>query len=295
MHETCLTVRAVIELYLAHEARRRPDSRDLQEKTRVLNDFEAAHGETTVADCKAFALVSWIAEHPQWKSDWTLRRVYATVGRPFSWAKKLGLIDRHPFAGLAHPPGQRGVPMKPEQWLTLMRSTSALFRRVLFFQALTGARPCEMAALKWEDVSFDRRCAVLYVHKTARTRKDRAPRVIVLLPVVMRLLEWIRRQPGADQVHVFHNARGNPWHRSALALRIRRLREKIGLPTRVKLYGLRHLFGTNSILAGNDIKTTAELLGHTSVKMAEHYVHVAGQVEYLHEAAEKAARKIRRA
>jgi AraC-like DNA-binding protein len=58
---------------------------------------------------------------------------------------------------------------------------------------------------------------------------------------------------------------------------MQRARERAKIPDEVKLYGLRHAFGTRAILNGVDIKTLAELLGHTTTRMSEHYIHLAGQ------------------
>ena len=68
---------------------------------------------------------------------------------------------------------------------------------------------------------------------------------------------------------------------------MRDLREAAGVPGDAKLYGLRHAFGTRAVLRGVDIKTLAELLGHTTTKMSEHYVHLAGQRAHLADAMAK--------
>jgi site-specific recombinase XerD len=89
--------------------------------------------------------------------------------------------------------------------------------------------------------------------------------------------------------HVFVNAKGKPWDRASLALRMVRLREKTGLPDECRLYGLRHRFATEAVRRGVDLKTVAELLGHTSTRMTEHYVHVAGDLGHLTDAAKRVA------
>jgi integrase/recombinase XerD len=89
--------------------------------------------------------------------------------------------------------------------------------------------------------------------------------------------------------HVFVNARGRPWDRTSLALRMVRLRERAGLREDCRLYGLRHRFATEAVRRGVNLKTVAELLGHTSTRMTEHYVHVAGDLTHLAEAVERAA------
>lgn len=49
-----------------------------------------------------------------------------------------------------------------------------------------------------------------------------------------------------------------------------------------KLYGIRHAFGTRAIMSGSvDLKTLAEVMGHTTTRTTEHYLHVAGKHEHL--------------
>src|SRR5262249_45637148 len=107
-----------------------------------------------------------------------------------------------------------------------------------------------------------------------------------LHPVALRLLIFLKRlnQPGS---HVFLTHRKTPWHRVSLAQRLKRSRRAAGVPEDAKLYGLRHAFGTRAVLRGVDIKTLAELLGHSSTKMSEHYIHLTGQRAHLAEAMAK--------
>ena len=145
-----------------------------------------------------------------------------------------------------------------------------------------------MTALTWDDVDLEKGIIVLRKHKTSRTQRFPAPRVIHLVPPVVKLLKHIRqyRKPGTQRV--FLTIRGTPWHHRNLTLRMRRLRRRAGLPDDVKLYGIRHHFGTQSIVNGVDIKTLAELMGHRSTKMTEHYVHLAGRQEHLAAAMQRA-------
>jgi len=127
---------------------------------------------------------------------------------------------------------------------------------------------------------------VIHEHKTTRTQRVKKPRVIPLHPVVLKLLIHIRKR-GEPGSRIFLNHRKTPWNRSNLGLRMRRTREAAGIPDDAKLYGLRHAFGTRAIINGVDIKTLSELLGHTTTKMSEHYVHLAGQRVHLAEAMAK--------
>jgi len=213
-------------------------------------------------------------------------RVSSTIKRPFGWACRKGLIGRNPFATVAYSPGPRGRPMGDDVFVSFMRRSDAIFRRVLLFMSWTGCRPCELAKLEWTMVDIQSGAAVLYLHKTARTRKDRAPRIIIIPAVAIRLLVWIRRNQTAGERFVFLNTRRQAWTKGALDLRIWRLREKLGVDPSCKLYGLRHRFATKLACAGVDLANLAAVLGHTNVSMSLHYIHLSGKTEHLRKVVE---------
>src|SRR5437879_1196770 len=153
---------------------------------------------------------------------------------------EMELVARNPFAtlrcGRGHP--ERRRPMTDEQFQTLLRGSDPNFRRFLIFLKFTGCRPGEAASMRWADVRFGEASVVLREHKTAR--KTGRPRVIPLVPAVIKLLLWMRSQRDAvfsgEQGHVFINSRGNALSRGWLSLKMHRLRRRLGLATGVTLY-----------------------------------------------------------
>lgn len=274
------TVRELINTFLQRASVGQSETARI-ERIRLLQEFCNYRGNTPIDDLIPDDLEGWIESHASWQSDWTRLRVATTIKRPFAWALRKGLIDRHPFAACTFPPGQRGKPMADTIFRTMLRKSKLLFRRVLLFLRWTGCRPCELSRLEWTHIDTTSGVAVLYIHKTSRTRKDRAPRVIVLPDCAVRLLTAIRREQQPDEKFVFTNARGRPWTKNALTLRIHYLRRKLSIDPSVKLYGLRHQFATQLACSGCDLASLAAILGHTTVAMAEHYVHVAGRTEHL--------------
>ena len=281
------TVVSVIEAFLAH-AERHLDPRSYYERQSVLQRFADAHGFREVADCKPFHLTRWLDANTGWKSDWTLSTVVATVKRPFDWAVKQGLIPTNPFRHVNHRPGAPRRPITDEVFQALLRGAPGRrgrrFRQALIFLRFTGCRPGEMSELKWSDIDPDSGFIVLQEHKTAK--EVRKPRIVPLVPVVVRLLIHLRRHSRGE--HVFLNERGNPWNRCSLSLRIQRCRQRQGIPADAKLYGVRHQFGTAAIVRGVDIKTLAQLMGQASTRMTEHYLHLAGEREHLEQSMRRA-------
>ena len=262
--------------------------RAIAEQRRLLEMFAESLKGRALFDCLPDDLSVFVWSHPEWKSGWTRRRVIASILRPFNWAARQRLIDKNPFRGLEMPAeGEPGAEMTDEQFRAVLRASDAPFRQALLFLRLSGCRPGEMRALQWQQIDLANGLAVLTAHKTAKTRRDRRPRVIVLHPVLVRLLEWLHASSGpinSHGMHVFVNAKGTPWTRYAFNTRFKRVRKRAGIPKECRPYGLRHAFGTNAIRKKVPIKVLSELMGHTSVRTTERYIHLAGDTELLHEA-----------
>ena len=255
-------------------------------KTRLVN-FMADKGDITLDDLIADDLEKWIEEHPAWKSSWTKKNAAGAIKTAFEWALKKGLIGGHPFRGVSYSQGDRIEPMSEKDFRRILSDASPEFRRVLLFLWWTGCRPLELCSLKWSFIDIEKAVAVLREHKTAHSRKDRLPRVIVLSEKAIRLLTWLLDDQSTGEEYVFLNRKGKPWNRYDLTTRLRRARVRMGLPVSVKLYGCRHSFGTRMAVAGVDLKTLSTLMGHASTTMSEHYIHMAQETEHLHENLEK--------
>jgi len=292
-----VTVREIVAAYLNCE-RIRLSKRTLENRSRVLHAFAADHGNLPLDDCRPSLLIEWIADRSEWRSDWTRQDACKSVIRAFNWSVRDRRISLNPFTGASWPGGEPLRPMTDAELNSLLRAVSPLFRRVLVFQAFTGCRPCEMAELKWKHIRLDlargEGVIVLWQHKTRRTQRNPRPREVQLTPPVLKLLIWLARSGAEPEQLVFQTSQGSPWNRNNLSQRVRRARRRAGVAEDCKLYGLRHAFGTRAILNGVDLKTLAELMGHTTTRCTERYVHLAGQSAHLSRAANQAvSRRVR--
>jgi len=286
------TVASLFEAFLDFAVRRDAASTFYERKI-YLQKFADAYGNVPVRELRPFHLTRWVDEHPSWTSDWTRSYAIRNVKRPFNWAIEQGLISANPVAAVRHRPGERRRPMEPKQYKALLKAVGSKSRigEILRFIAQTGCRPKEARMLQWNDVDVARSVVVIKDHKTAKTQKVQQPRIIPLVPGVVSLLDHVRKR-GDHPEFVFVNGRKQRWGRCSIQQAIRRARRRIGLPEEVVLYGLRHHFGTDSIRNGNDLKTTATLMGHTSVRMTEHYVHLAGEYDHLRAAMQRATKSV---
>ena len=288
------TVAEVIDWHLKRYTSTNADA--LIEVHRILGLFKNRYGQLPALELCGDDLVSFVESQPGVQAGNTVRRWYRTVAHPFNQAADLGFggVSRYLFKGIKKPRGARGRDMTDVEFRALLRLANPSFRRVLIFQRFTGARPCEMRELTWDQVKWhaDGATIVKRKHKTSKTQAVQKPRKIHLVPALVKLLLWIRRQPRRHASDaVFTNSKGGTWRTASLCTNLRRLRAAAGLGSDVRLYSARHAWATQAVLNGLDLATIAELMGHTNTQTTMIYVHLADQSEFLGHAAQLAITK----
>jgi integrase/recombinase XerC len=207
--------------------------------------------------------------------------VLRSVQRCFNWGVEMKLIPPHELGRIRKPKARRRQRLvTDEEFQALLRGTNtgradrigAPFRRFLLAMEWTGCRPGELAQLTWNDIQFDLNLALLEEHKTDESGD---PRVIPLIPKFKRLLLWLHARRTCDLV--FINSKGRPWNRHSVAKRLVEIRRRVSLPAEVVTYTLRHRAATKALLRTGDLKMTSRLLGHTTVKTTERYLHLSNE------------------
>lgn len=146
----------------------------------------------------------------------------------------------------------------------------------------TGLRVGEVCGLMWGDIDFDKRILTVRrtvqrirsgVHGTqiiADTPKSRSSRRFIPIPTfIMKLL---RDSRSVDDRYVLSDSKIIIEPRT-LQRRFKAILKKADLPS-VGYHCLRHMFATNSLQVGFDVKTLSEILGHSSVETTlNRYVH----------------------
>lgn len=281
------TVADVLDWYDANEIQTYSPTAT-RERARLRGLFRS-HCAKAIEECRPGDLLEFIAKQKGAKSNWTRRRIKATINRPFNLAAELGVIPRNPFRGLRIPEGKSGRDWTNEEYRAILRHASAHFRRLVIFIKFGGARPGEGRTLLWCEVRREVGAIIQQQHKTSWANVG--PRRIHFNSVLLKLILWLYRNRGRSP-NVFLNARGRPWSTQALDKHMRMVRDRAQIPDDVKLHGGRHTFGTQAIVNGVDLVTLAELLGHRSVKTTEKYVHLANKRTHLNGAMERAIGRV---
>jgi site-specific recombinase XerD len=128
----------------------------------------------------------------------------------------------------------------------------------------TGLRLSEMYGMRWENVNVSQR-----VLTVPRSKNGEMRHVPLNATAVAVLLEFRKRGDGSGQV--IRSATGlpltNPRHWFEAAVRVARIHD-------FSWHCLRHTFASRLVMAGVDIRTVQELLGHKSITMTVRYSHL---------------------
>lgn len=287
---------AIAEAFLAWA-----ESRVAPKTYRGYSDFLASFcneaGSIKARALKPFNVTRWLAGQATWGTE-TQRGAIAAVKRCFNWAVAEGLIDRNPLAGVKKPAAsRREFLVSDEQHAAMIAAEdrgresdrrAAVFRAVLIALKHSGQRPGMVASVRVEDVADDCSAWVMRQHKNRR--KTGAPLVIYLSPCLQALTRAAigSRTSGP----LFTNSRGEPWTSNAIRCRMRELRRKLGLPAGAVAYAYRHTWITGALKNGVGLAATAELAGHSDLKMiSRHYGHLDKEAEHLKAAAAKAVKR----
>lgn len=161
---------------------------------------------------------------------------------------------------------------------------------------LAGLRFGEMAGLLWEDIDFNNNILkinhnLIYVDKKyslRQTKTDGSTRDIIVPDLIIELLrkEKLRQNKLKNQGLLKNewdvvciNSKNKYWNNSSFTDAYKKFLKSSDLRY-IKLHSLRHSHASMLILAGTDMKTVSERLGHTDIKVTMNiYTHVLKEMD----------------
>lgn len=168
-----------------------------------------------------------------------------------------------------------------EKLYSALNGSNSISQIGILLAGKTGIRIGELCALRWEDIDFEKR--TFTVKKTvqriwqpeggtsliiAQPKSRKSVREIPLPDFLLSALSKQRKNNG-----YFLSCSEKIIEPRTMQYRFKSLLKKLNLPN-INFHSLRHIFATNCISLGFDIKTLSEILGHSSVEITlNRYVH----------------------
>ena len=193
----------------------------------------------------------------------------ACLRHMFNIAIKWGKAQKNPLKEVKlfkEPEGKDRI-LSPEEKVRLFDAIR-LSKRTLHLEPIvitalaTGMRKSEVLNLKWSNVDLVNRLIIVEGTKSGYIRK---------IPMNTRLTEVLSNAKKINHSkNVFVNERGKPY--KSFRTSWDHVLEKTKIQD-LTFHSLRHTFGTRLGMAGVDVKTIQELMGHRDIKMTMRYSH----------------------
>jgi site-specific recombinase XerD len=188
------------------------------------------------------------------------------------------VLDRSELSRLLQMPGRHGV------WSRVHSGKPERDRLLLALFAYGGLRRSELLGLDWDDVDLERRLIRVRVAKGGRQR------VVPIHPgLVPLLLEYRSTRSPLDHPALFVGVLGKRLSPTILSTTFRRYADAAGVAKRKRItpHTLRHVFATELLSVGANLRQIQELLGHEHLDSTQRYTHVGahqlrGAVKRLH-------------
>lgn len=205
------------------------------------------------------------------KARETIRREIGAVQAMLNWVADLYQMDRK-FEIKKPPKGDERLRfLEEEEIAAMVKASPWWFRPLVVALFWTGMRRSEAAKLRWGDVRKD--------HLLVSARKGRNAKVrwrtIPLHPVVAKELAKLRRQ---GNEFVFRNENGVPWANDVT--KINKVWQEVAEKAQVfdcVPHDARRTFASMLLENDVDLRTIADLLGHTKLDLLMLYAQVRGK------------------
>ena len=229
----------------------------------------------------------------------TIKNIHGVLHRALNQAVSNNLIRVNPATACVLPKVQKPEikPLEPgEIYRILQEAKEDDYQNLVTVALFTGMRQGELLGLSWDCVDFETGVIIVkqqLQHKDGKyflcSPKSNKPRKMLPAPLVMDALKAEQEkqrlaQQQAGEVWsnpfnlVFTDASGKNLVRRTVVKHFKAIAERAGAGD-ARFHDMRHSFAVASLLAGDDIKTVQENLGHaTAAFTLDVYGHVTEQM-----------------
>ena len=230
-----------------------------------LHNLMPAFKGRYIYEIRARDIEEYKARRSKKVSPATVNRDLATLKTMFNKAVAWEKLYKTPAKNVKflREPNGRLRYLEKEEIPKLLSNCSERPRPIVILALNTGMRRGEILGLKWQDIDFKR--GIIYLLNTKNGERREVP----MNQAVESALLKVRKHP--DSPYIFCNPDGKSYHdiRKSFSTALK----EAGI-TKFRFHDLRHTFASHLVMAGVDLNTVRELLGHKTLAMTLRYAYL---------------------
>ncbi len=251
------------DLYL--EDYSKPNKRSSRRDATSINNLKPFFGEKYLHEITPLDIEKYKRRRQGQVSNATVNREVGCLKHIFAKAVEWRMVKENPGrkVRLLREKNARLRYLEEKEIARLCDACPEHLKPVVIIALNTGMRKEEILSLRWKDVDFRTRTISVLDTKNGESRE------IPINDLVHESLLAMRRLP--DSPWVFCKENGERYGNVRKSFEGAKKRAGI---VDFRFHDLRHTFASHLVMAGVDLKTVQELLGHKSFEMTLRYAHL---------------------
>jgi integrase len=200
----------------------------------------------------------------------TLNRELACLKTILNKAKEWGYIEQVPKIKLFKENNQRVRYLTEEEEEKLLKIAPEPLKSIIIIALNTGMRQGEILNLKWRDIDLNEGIIII------QDSKSKEKRVIYMNKTTKETFINLLSISGKE--YIFENKNGERYSESYIQHSFEKVVKQAGIKD-FRFHDLRHTFASRLVMAGVNLKTIQELLGHKDYRMSLRYSHLSPEIK----------------
>jgi integrase len=200
----------------------------------------------------------------------TLNRELACLKTILNKAKEWGYIEQVPKIKLFKENNQRVRYLTEEEEEKLLKIAPEPLKSMIIIALNTGMRQGEILNLKWRDIDLNEGIIII------QDSKSKEKRVIYMNKTTKETFINLLSIGGKE--YIFESKNGDRYSESYIQHSFEKVVKQAGIKD-FKFHDLRHTFASRLVMAGVNLKTIQELLGHKDYRMTLRYSHLSPDIK----------------
>ncbi len=239
----------------------------------IVKEFASLFGDTPLAQITTWQIEKWKAEGGKRLNPVTVNRRLTVIKHMFKQAVEWDLVKSNPATLVKRftVNSERTRFLSQDEIQTLLETcekqiTSPWLLPLVTLALNTGMRKGELLRLKWENLDLERGSITIIQSKTLRRK------TIAINEPAREALNWLQENRYGELLLMW--PWGDPIGKVTVYDAFKKACSTAGI-TDFRFHDLRHTFASHLVMAGVDLVTVKELLGHKTINMTNRYTHLA--------------------